>query len=248
MIVCMTKAELYDTVSGLKNYFGIGEFDYPINTFDLCSQIKGLKVQKISFKTKDLRGMLCVAKDQTENHVILINDCKSNEEQNYHCAHEFMHLFGDSQKPGTILKCYDKVKPNQDSYTEWIANEGAAEFLILYRVFIPEFSKLYDFSKNNFSEWHRMYGLSTVEYILANLFRVSEMVITNRIKNLAFEIWQYRGYNTLDGISILSRKQQIQQHIDPPNYYSEMKRTEAERDFSLVSATLPKSSELSIAH
>lgn len=244
----MTKVELYDTVSRLKKYIGIGELDYPIDIFDLCSQIEGLKVQRVPFNTKDLRGMLCVAKDHTENHVILINSCKSNEEQNYHCTHEFMHLFGDSQKPGTILKCYDKVKPNQDAYTEWIANEGAAEFLVPYRAFIPEFSELYDFSKNNFSEWHRIYGLSAVEYILANRFGVSDMVIANRIKNLAFEIWQYREYNTLDGISILSKNQQIQRHIDPPNYYSEMKRTEIVRDFSLVSSTFPKNNEISMAY
>ena len=91
----MTKSELYNGVCRIKEYLDICDESYPIDMFELCRKIYGLEVEKVAFKTKDLRGMLCVANDSSENSVILVNSNKSLVEQNYHCAHEFMHLFND---------------------------------------------------------------------------------------------------------------------------------------------------------
>lgn len=82
-----------------------------------------------------------MAENNDENHVIIVNCNKAVEEQNYHGTHEFMHLFCDENDGTKIFSCFDAVKPNQNPYIEWFANEGVAEFLVGYKTFIPLFSE-----------------------------------------------------------------------------------------------------------
>ena len=229
----MTKTDLYGIVSNIKNYMGINNSDYPINTFDLCKKIDGIAVARTPFRTKDLRGMLRVAKDNSENSVILINSNKTLPEQNYHCAHEFMHLFADTPKAGTILKCYDKVKPNQDAYTEWVANEGAAELLAPYKLFIPYFSGLYDLYMSDYNMWRMLYGTGTVAQVLARQFGISEMVAIHRIENLSYEIDQYRSHDTIEGIVIRSKQSQNKMNIVSTNYLKVLNLEEAKHNFAI---------------
>lgn len=225
----MTKAELYSIVERIRSSLDIKNNSYPIDAFNLCSNIKRIKIQRVMFNTKELRGMLCVAKNQTENHVILINGRKSWVEQNYHSAHEFMHIFSDTTVPGSILTCYDTVRPNQDDYTEWFANEGAAELLVPYRIFVPIFCSLYYDYLYYADKWYLNYKNENVKQVLAKSFGVSEVVITHRINNLAYEINQYMNGILLPNIDILSRSKQDSYGISVPDFNSILSLEECKR-------------------
>ncbi|MCM1508904.1 MAG: ImmA/IrrE family metallo-endopeptidase [Ruminococcus flavefaciens] len=204
----MTKAELYKTVSRIKYSLKISPNCYPLDMFELCSRINGLEVEKAPFKTRDLRGMLCVANNSNENSVILINSNKSPQEQNYHCAHEFIHLFGDEPSAGTLIKCYDSVKPNQNKYAEWFANEGAAEFLVPYTMLLPMIKEKYT------EIITQEFGVYSFCHETAEAFNVSPVVLENRLKNLKYEIHQYLNGTHIDKINILSMAKQIENNID----------------------------------
>lgn len=201
---------LYKLVSNLKLCYNITDSDYPLNIFQLCSCFEDIVIQKADFKTKDLRGMLTLAEDETDVCVILVNGNKSFEEQNYHGFHEFMHIFTTDSEPGTTINCFEKVKPTQNSYIEWLANEGAAEFLVPYNKLLP-------MVKNNYSSM--LEGIGTYEFCLetAPKFSVSPVVIQNRINSLSYEIHQYVNGVSINDIEILSKKQLQQRNIVVPS-------------------------------
>lgn len=148
----MNKAELYQLVSNLRNQFKITFSDYPLNIFKFCSRIDNVEIITVPFYTRDLRGMVSLADNVKENNVILVNCNKSFVEQNFHGFHELMHI-PTADKPGTVLKCYEQVKPNQDSYLEWLANEGAAEFVVPYKIILPIIKDNYPKLIEGFGTW-----------------------------------------------------------------------------------------------
>lgn len=197
--------ELYGIVTELKNQFNITPFDYPLNIFELCKRISNVEIQAVPFITPDLRGMVSIAKNDEEIHAILVNKNKSFEEQNFHGFHELMHI-PTADQPGTILRCFDTTKPNQDSYLEWLANEGAAEFVVPYKMLLPMIkSELFAMTTGigtwNFCEEH------------SKDFYVSPIVIQNRIDSLKYEIDQYLNGIPLDQIEILSNNKQKKRGI-----------------------------------
>ena len=52
-----------------------------------------------------MRGIVRIAKNRDENHVILLNENKSFVEQNYHGFHELTHIL-TVDEPGTTLNCF----------------------------------------------------------------------------------------------------------------------------------------------
>lgn len=149
--------------------------------------------------------MVVIAKNENENHVILVNSKKSFEEQNFHGFHELMHI-PTADKPGTMLRCYERLKPNQNSYLEWLANEGAAEFTVPYRVLLPIIKMEYP---------HLIKGFGTLDFCnnYASSFAVSPIVMQNRIDSLKYEIEQYMCGVPLDKIEILSNRKQVNRGI-----------------------------------
>ncbi len=183
------------------------EHSLPLNIFEICRNIENIEIQGVPFKTKELRGMVSIAADETEKSVILVNSNKSIEEQNYHGAHEFMHIFTAPDEKGTILQCYENIKPNQDIYIEWLANEGAAEFFIPYKTLLPMIKIDYDILTK---------GSGTYEFCEAKskTFGVTPVVLQNRINALAYEIEQYVINDVdIDEIKILSLRKQHEQGI-----------------------------------
>lgn len=123
------------------------------------------------------------------------------EEQNFHGFHELIHIYTGDPNSGQTFKCYDKVKPYQDSYIEWVANEGAAECTVPYRSLLPMI-------KHNY---HKMtQGIGTYEFCLeaAHIFEVTPIVIQNRLNSLCYEIEQYINGAPLENIKILSKSEQ----------------------------------------
>lgn len=171
-----------------------------MNIFKLCSRISNVEIAAAPFKTHDLRGMVSLARNNNENNVILVNSNKSFEEQDFHGFHELMHI-PTVDKPGAMLRCYERVRPNQDSYLEWLANEGAAEFTVPYKILLPMIKDKYSDLIRNIGTW---------DFCIKNaaIFGVSPTVLQNRIDNLKYEVDQYLNGVPLDKVEILSKRKQ----------------------------------------
>ena len=190
----------------MKQQFNINPSDYPVDIFEICKRISNVEIQAVPFKTADLRGMVSLANNVSEAHVILVNSNKSFQEQNFHGFHELMHI-PTADQPGTLLRCYDTVKPNQNSYMEWLANEGAAEFVVPYKLLLPMI-------KDEFSDM--ITGIGTWQFCEdhSDDFGVSPIVLQNRIDSLKYETYQYLNGVPLDKIEILSWNKQKQRGIN----------------------------------
>ena len=46
-----------------------------------------------------------------------------------------IHLALHRRLEQKTFNCFDKVQANQNPFTEWQANEGAAEFFVPYKIF-----------------------------------------------------------------------------------------------------------------
>lgn len=189
----------------LKKQFNIQSSDYPLNIFEICKRISNVDIQALPFKTPDLRGMVSLAQNDKQNNLILVNSNKSFQEQNFHGFHELMHI-PTADQAGTILSCYETTKPNQDSYTEWLANEGAAEFLVPYEILLPMI-------KDEYEDMCKGVGTRFFCEIHSRDFNVSPIVLQNRIESLKYEINQYMDGIPLGNIEILSKTKLEQRNI-----------------------------------
>lgn len=196
---------MYNIVSNIKHQLDIGMSDYPLNIFEVCKNISNVDIKAVPFKTDDLRGIVSLARNESEIHAILVNSNKSFEEQNFHGFHELMHIPTVDQ-PGTILRCFDTIKPTQDSYLEWLANEGAAEFVAPYYALLPMVKDEIDVMSEYIGTWNFCDNHSVD-------FGVSPIVLQNRIESLKYEIFQYLNGVPLDKIEVLSLNKQKQRGI-----------------------------------
>lgn len=176
-----------------------------MDIFEICERITNVDILAIPFKTPDLRGMVSIAQNDEDSHIILVNAKKSREEQNFHGIHELMHI-PTADKPGTTLNCFDKLKPDQDSYLEWLANEGAAEMAVPYKMLLPMIKEEY---------FKMIVGMGTWLFCEkhAGEFGVSPIVLQNRIDSLKYEIEQYLSGVPLDNLEILSISKQKKRGI-----------------------------------
>ena len=119
--------------------------------------------------------------------VILLN--KNSNNLNFVLAHELVHLF--ITPLDSAFKCYNSKEYLKSNYEEWRANEGAAELLLPYKEFIPDYSYLllYKNYKDCLEE-------------LSKIYSVSKQVIEYRIKNLSQEIHQYLSGVDIENIKI----------------------------------------------
>lgn len=193
------KEQLYKKVLHMKRCLIFAPYQCGINIVRRWDY--GIKLEKIPFKTRGLRGMSYPgAKPQPD--IILLNSKRSEVEQNFDCAHELVHLTMHRHLNKQVFNCFDgSTAPNQDSFLEWQANEGAAEFFIPYKVFIPHLKECIGNkpSRENIEEFKRY---------AADLYCVPPAVIKYRIESLKYEILQYYSGITIDNLQIISKRQQ----------------------------------------
>ncbi len=197
-----TKYELYQTVAHIKASLGLDTDKYNIDLIPLLKNT-GIKVEILPFQTVGLRGM---AIPDNVHDIILLSSKRNLIEQNFDAAHEVMHLEMHRHCCSKAFHCFEKIKPNQNSYIEWQANEGAAEFFVPYLVLLPIIK----------SEYHLLNNLSCIEAFkkeLVSLFKVPEAVIKYRLDNLKYEIQQYVSGIPLDEIEVLSLAKQKERNI-----------------------------------
>ena len=204
-----TKELLYREIAMLRKKMGITAACYPINSISLCDSRDDIIIGYHKFVTEGLKGMLLTSDGL---NAILLDAEQLPEEQNFFCAHELMHSVLHRDLGLSNFSCFDKVRPQQNPSIEWQANEGAAEFLVPYKLFIPDFWNLY----SQFCS--RRGGCSCIRTRLAEKYHVSDVVIRNRIDNLRYEIDQFTIGIAIDNLSLLSRRKQDQLGIIPIDY------------------------------
>lgn len=175
---------------------------YPLDIYEVCSHFSGLEIAACPFITPGLRGMAVLADDESAQNCILVNSNLSHQEQNFHGTHELIHIYLNDGKNGLTFKCYDKVKPFQNHYTEWLANEGAAELILPHDVLLPYIKeKSKDFDNDPFAVYNMTDEIS-------QNYNVSPVVVQNRLSSLKYEIYQYLSGCSLNNIEIISNNQQ----------------------------------------
>lgn len=193
---------MYENIADLKNFLISVGANQPFDIFNICSKIDNIEISSVPFKTVGLRGIAALAKDADDINCILVNSKLSYEEQNFHGIHELIHIYTGTPNSGQTFNCYDKVKPNQNSYVEWIANEGTAELLLPYKEVLP-------FIKDNISKFYTcFFPVYEICKVLAENNNVSQTVAENRLNSLKYEIFQYLNGVDLNNINILSKHQQ----------------------------------------
>lgn len=191
----------------LRNLLLECDLNYPLDIFEICSKFSNLEIAAIPFVTRSLRGMAKLADTESSINCILVNSNLTQEEQNFHGMHELMHIYLPHDYSGTTFKCYDKVQPFQDSYVEWLANEGAAELIIPHDVLLPYIKEnLYRFKE-------RLFGICEMSEEIADHYRVSPVVVQNRFNSLKYEIYQYLNGCKISDIKVLSKTQQEKEGI-----------------------------------
>lgn len=204
MTLHYSKKELYQKVEELKCLFEISEYSYGISLIKILQE-KNYSIKSIPFKTKGLRGMAVIGNDN-QSDIILLNTKRTFCEQNFDCGHELIHLTLHRNLERNTFNCFEEVGSYQDKYIEWQANEGAAEFFVPYKILLPIIKENYPFLITH----------SDVKFFktkLAKLFNVPEIVITYRIENLKYEIYQYISGTSIKSLKILSAKKQEEKKI-----------------------------------
>ena len=176
------KKKLYIEIDKLRLKLGI-DYDissYPISPIKLAkNSCKNLLIETISFSSSNICGILYKGDTTT---TIALNNKRDTPMQNFDCMHELIHYFIHDISYCQLI-CSDNTI-DQDKYIEWQANEGAAQFLVPYQIFIPRYLELEEQHAN--SVWYDS------KETLAELFNVTTAMITNRIKNLEHSILHYK--------------------------------------------------------
>jgi len=195
------KSKLYENVDFCRDLFGI-PFDQPIMLVDILSLYARCDVEYCNFKTPGLCGVAMVG-DKMDT--IVLNTNRSPEEQNFDCGHEFIHLT-EHRHIQDSFNCFTKAKPQQNTFHEWQANEGSAQFLVPYQDFIPRFSHLFSLNCGD------------IVSALAEHYYVTTQVINIRLDSLSYEIDQYRAGTPLSQLELLSRNQRRRRGITTTCY------------------------------
>jgi Zn-dependent peptidase ImmA (M78 family) len=202
-----TKAGLYKEINHLRDFVGIDQTDYPINLINMCKVRGNILVEAVPFNTPGLKGMASIASREGENDIILLNSYQSEEERNFICGHELIHLALHRHEKVKSFNCFEKILPNQDGFLEWQANEGSAEFIVPYQLFLPKIKKSLPSLKT--SSDYRQFRRDS-----ASSFNVTDAVIKFRLDDLKYEIQQYLNGTSINSLEFLSKNQRVAKGIN----------------------------------
>lgn len=204
----ITKAKLYAMVERLRTHLDVSFSSYPLSVPSILSNERyRVQVESGPFKTKGLQAMVKINFDEKGTALIMLNDYRCKDEQNFDCAHELIHIAYHQCTGAQSFQCYEKALPTQNPYLEWQANEGGAELLVPYRLLLPRIK-----ANDNMilSGWSEIYRLKEK---LAEDFGVSMGVINIRFESLRYEIDHYLNGTPIEKIELLSHNQQKQRGI-----------------------------------
>lgn len=205
------KARLYSRIDEHRHRLGIKDSDYPLHIKDLCDNSKHIVVKECPFKTHGLRGIATKRTVFDGTDIILLNSNRNENEKNFDCGHELVHLLEHRNAKAQTFHCFERTMPNQNNFMEWQANEGAAELILPYKQFVEEFCTDYYFMSRMGVNLERKAKVLPLLY--AQKHKVTESFIVNRIKSLEYEICQYHSGTSIDSLEILSKNQLKQKTI-----------------------------------
>lgn len=199
------KSKLYQCADELRTRFCV-PVNQPIDTVELLSTNPKIDIEYQHFNNPGLCGLAMVGE---KVDTIVLNTTRGSAEQNFDCGHELIHLVKHRDIQDSF-SCFTKAHPQQNSFREWQANEGAAQFLVPYQDFIPRF-----LSYTSASSLYTSFG---IQEMLADHYHVPPRVISIRLDSLSYEIDQYRCGVSLDCIELLSRNQRQKRGIQTSCY------------------------------
>lgn len=177
---------MYKQVDNLKSKLDIVNI-FPIFSKTLAQNYtKNPIIEELPFPSNKICGILYKGDTSTS---FALNSGRTPEMRNFDCMHELIHYFFHDIKQCQRICCDEQRnggRIEQDTYIEWQANEGAAQFLVPYQTFIPDYIRE--------SQLHARDPLLTRDdicKILAPRYFVSPKVISNRIDSLNYEIYQF---------------------------------------------------------
>lgn len=202
------KTTLYRHVSYLRDQLHVTLASYPLHLADLYFQ-HPIDVKRHAFQTSGFCALAFIGK---QADTIVLNANRTPLEQNFDYGHELIHLTKHRNLKLGCFNCFDKTQPTQNPFIEWEANEGAAELLVPYQLFLPA---LRDTSQVYCREPQK------IKPALADQFQVTSSVIEYRIQSLKYELYQYIVLGTdISQITLLSRHEAKQQHLSHLSAFS----------------------------
>lgn len=195
-----TKETIYRTVDKLRYALGISS--YPIDAKLIVQNCcRDPKIEYLNFDTNDICGVLYKGDVST---TVALNQNRSESQQNFDCMHEGIHYFSHDISYCKCV-CSEKVI-RQERSIEYQANEGAAQLLVPYELFIPEVMDLFNANMSS----------SDIDARIAELagkYGVTDAVIAVRLRSLKYEISQYISGIPIERIRLLSDTRQKQEGI-----------------------------------
>ena len=192
----LTKAKLYEMVTQKAASLGFNVFaqNYKIDARRLAMKCcLNLHIEIVPFEDLKICGVLYKGEFST---VIGLNARRSATGKNFDCMHELIHYWFH---PQSSFYCADDAK----NHLEWQANSGAAQFLMPYQSFIPNYCDLHD---KLYARLQPDAAYDALVTVLARNYMVGEMAVKIHIDSLAAEIGQYIDGVGVDKIKITSPK------------------------------------------
>lgn len=194
------KVELYRFIGDMRKQYPLLCYSKNKDIERFCFE-NNIELHLRNFTSQGVCGAAFIGK---KHDTIILNKRRSEPEMTFDFIHELIHTKKHRNIDQQIFTCFDR---KQNSYIEWEANEGAAEFLVPYKLLLPMIKENY----NNINS--HLFGAYSFCEETAELFNVSSAVITNRLSNLKYEINQYLKGVPIEQLDILSRGEQNKQGI-----------------------------------
>lgn len=193
----LSKAALYELVTAKIQSLGFSALakNYRVDATRLALEVcLRPQIHILEFSNLAICGILYKGANST---TIGLNARRSAGGKNFDCAHELIHYWFHNQNEFCCME-------NIDNNWEWQANEGAAQLLMPYQNFIPNYCHLYD------RFYRRMpphIAYNTLVATLAKNYMAGEMAVRFRIESLKGEISQYLSGVAVDDIKVSSRRE-----------------------------------------
>ncbi|MCI8396191.1 MAG: ImmA/IrrE family metallo-endopeptidase [Clostridia bacterium] len=218
----LSKEELYTLIEFVRIRFGIDP-NRAFNISEFCQKNFKDIIEYDFHKFKDTRiGGFLVKNKLPEKSYITVNSAKDPYSLIFDLTHEMIHfLLHPEDRRHYISSSFCDI----DNF-EWQANEGAAELLIPYKQFIPQFVRGIWQCKSR-ADYLNLVKLLSSQYV------VSTSVLEYRIVGLSYEISQFEEGVKLENLELLSRRAQEKQGIYMISYKERFSSNSANLKFIL---------------
>jgi len=192
----LSKAALYEIITQKAEALGlnVNAQNYRVDAMQLAMDVCiNPEIRILEFSDMKICGLLYKGEFAT---TIGLNARRSSTGKNFDCMHELVHywLHDDSN-----VYCIEGT----NDHMEWQANEGAAQFLMPYQSFIPNYCHIHDMFYGRFAP-QQAYEMQIAT--LAGKYMVGEMAVKYRMESLKNEILQYINGTSIDKIDIVSNR------------------------------------------